>query len=341
MKERFKELDALRGVAALLVVFFHFTSGRPEFNQFFKLGTTGVDLFFIISGFVIIMSLEHVAKGIDFVINRVSRLYPTYWVVVTFTFIIYLFRRGEILLPDVVNYFGNLTMFQFYLRLPNIDGPYWTMIIEMIFYILVLVLFKFKLLKRLNIIGVLICLITVILTQFFWSYPMVSFLVRGVPLLQFFPLFFAGTVFYKIYLNKQSGYLMYLIILFCLVCQLLLFSHAGRSWSIISHFQYGVMLSTYFLIFILFVNNGLKFIVNKVTLFLGKISYALYLVHQYISLAVIIPFFYNKIGLNFWLVCVFINLPIIIGIAAFITYKIEIPYSQKMKKALLGYAQKA
>jgi len=44
--KRYEELDALRGIAALIVVFFHFTMGQKEFNTFFKLGTTGVDLFF-------------------------------------------------------------------------------------------------------------------------------------------------------------------------------------------------------------------------------------------------------------------------------------------------------
>ena len=86
--KRFHELDALRGIAALMVVFFHFTIGRAEAKLGFKLGTTGVDLFFIISGFVIFMSLSKVKSSLDFVINRVSRLYPTYWVSVTFTFIL-------------------------------------------------------------------------------------------------------------------------------------------------------------------------------------------------------------------------------------------------------------
>ena len=69
--KRYQELDALRGIAALFVVFFHFTMGREGLNTFFKLGTTGVDLFFIISGFVIFMSLQKISKGRDFVINRV------------------------------------------------------------------------------------------------------------------------------------------------------------------------------------------------------------------------------------------------------------------------------
>src|SRR4051812_18925698 len=87
-QNRYKELDALRGVVAILVVFFHFTMNRSEYNSFLKPGTTGVDLFFIISGFVIFMTLKKTSTRAEFVINRISRLYPTNWSVVSFTFIL-------------------------------------------------------------------------------------------------------------------------------------------------------------------------------------------------------------------------------------------------------------
>lgn len=62
---RYEELDALRGIAALMVVLFHFTMYRQETKFGFKLGTTGVDLFFLISGFVIIMSLIKIKNSKD------------------------------------------------------------------------------------------------------------------------------------------------------------------------------------------------------------------------------------------------------------------------------------
>ena len=74
-KKRFQELDALRGLAALMVVFFHFTKGRNEADLGFKLGTTGVDLFFVISGFVILLSIEHIEKSGQFIINRIRLIY--------------------------------------------------------------------------------------------------------------------------------------------------------------------------------------------------------------------------------------------------------------------------
>ena len=334
-KNRYKELDALRGIAALLVVFFHFTMGSKGYNQIFKLGTTGVDLFFIISGFVIFMSLQKISSGAHFVINRVSRLYPTYWASVTFTFIVmvYSLHKGNFHFTDIfIKFVGNLTMFQFYLNIPDLDRPYWTMIIEMLFYISIFTLFQFKQLKYLNVIGVVVCAVTAASVHYFYDINFVKLTLKYIPLFQFIPLFFAGTVFYKLYSTSTNRFSNYIIIVFCLLCQATLFPLAGRSRGFISWPEYNTMLTLYFTLFVLFVNSKLTCIVNDVTLFFGKISFALYLTHQYISLALIIPFFHTKLGINFWVVVLFINLPIVTAIASFITYKIEIPYSKKMKE---------
>ena len=336
--KRYEELDALRGIAALMVVFFHFTLGRPEAKLGFKLGTTGVDLFFIISGFVIFMSLTRVKTSLDFVINRVSRLYPTYWTCVTFTFIllsinsIYLYKGADQI--DFIQYLGNMTMFQFYLKIPDLDGPYWTMIIEMIFYIGIWVLFHFKLLKYLNIIGVGASILVVIITLFWGDILFIKRIINGIPLLQFIPLFFAGTLFYKIYTGKGRILQNYSILIICLVCQVLLFNYSGRSYMFISQTEYALMLSIYFMVFTLFVNGRLTFIVSKTTLFFGKISFALYLIHQYLSIGFIIPLLTNTFQLNYWIAALLIALPILIGVSAFITYYIEVPLSKKMKEKL-------
>ncbi|ABG58615.1 acyltransferase family protein [Cytophaga hutchinsonii ATCC 33406] len=333
---RLEELDALRGIAALLVIFFHFTLNRTEYNSFFKLGTTGVDLFFMISGFVIFMSLQKISRGVDFVINRASRLYPTYWACVSFTFILlstyYIYKGTFHPAASFIQFIGNLTMFQFYLGIEDIDGPYWTMIIEMLFYIFILILFKLKSIKYVIHVAVTLCCITV--TGEYYTIKPIIEIISWIPLLSFLPLFLAGIIFYNIYTNKNSLLLNYSLLTFCLLCQLVLFSHAGRSVLFINQAAYTCMLCFYFILFILFVNKKLSFLVNKVTLFLGNISFALYLIHQCVSLFFIIPIFNNVFGINFWIVCICIDLPVIIGLATFITYKIEQPYSRKMKEKL-------
>lgn len=335
-KSRFEELDALRGLAAIMVVFFHFTMGRNQADLGFKLGTTGVDLFFIISGFVILLSLEHVEKSGQFIINRISRLYPTYWASATITFstlLAYGIYKMDFSNVSVVQYLGNMTMFQFYLKIPNLDGPYWTMIIEILFYILMVIIFKFKLLKYLNSIGVVLTILIVLATHFQIDNIWVSRLFYGVPVLQFWPLFFAGILFYKIIKKNINQTKHYGMIILCLISQIILFNYSGRSKHFIDFWENAFMLIFYFSLFILFVNGRLKFIINKPSLFLGKISFALYLIHQMISIDYIMPLLTNRLNLNFWFSST-IALFCSIGIATFITYFIEVPYSRKMKNKL-------
>jgi peptidoglycan/LPS O-acetylase OafA/YrhL len=331
---RYKELDALRGIAALMVVFFHFTLWRPEANIGFRFGTTGVDLFFIISGFVIFMSLENIKSTRSFIISRVSRLYPTYWACVTFAFVLMsinsIHKNRNI---SFVQYFGNMTMFQHFLGISDIDGPYWTMIVEMCFYISVSFLFYFNLLNHIRVIGFLM-IIFILLLVFFLDEKVVNVLMNFNPLLQFSPLFLAGIIFYKLKKGTNKIKINLFILAVCLISQILLFNFSGRSNGFINQIEYAFILTLYFVVFILFIKGKLMFIVNDITLFFGKISFALYLIHQKISVGFVIPFLMNEFKLSFWASTLFFSLPIVIVLATFITYYIEIPFSYKMKRKL-------
>lgn len=149
-KERLVVLDGLRFVGAMLVVLFHFV-GRPSpawgtdpaivfptLSGLAQYGSLGVYLFFIISGFVILMSLfGRTAAG--FAASRIGRLYPAYWFAVLTTGALLLVDRGfnaatsDVRLPDVI---VNLTMLQSAWGAPHVDGVYWTLWVELKFYLL-------------------------------------------------------------------------------------------------------------------------------------------------------------------------------------------------------------
>ena len=142
---RLAELDALRGLAAMSVVLFHYTTritqlyGEPFTPTLtFPRGDLGVHLFFIISGFVIFMTLDHTRSAADFVVGRFSRLFPTYWAAIALTFCL----TAALGLPgrsvSALQALANAPMLHGLLGIPHVDGVYWTLEVELLFYLLML-----------------------------------------------------------------------------------------------------------------------------------------------------------------------------------------------------------
>ncbi|WP_042562348.1 acyltransferase family protein [Yersinia rochesterensis] len=145
-KGRLDSIQVLRGVAALLVVLFHFRHFVNDVyplkdlgDRLFLFGEAGVDLFFIISGFIIVYSSKNREKNTfsEFAIKRFFRLYPIYFVVLTF----YLISYGD-------EVFTISNIIKSYLLIPidfNGKGPWfglstiytaWTLSYEAYFYII-------------------------------------------------------------------------------------------------------------------------------------------------------------------------------------------------------------
>lgn len=335
---RLYELDALRGFAALAVVFFHCTMFRPQIHYGFFLGMSGVDLFFIISGFVIFMSLDKSRNGRSFLIARFIRLYPTYWILGTLTFILYfILHRINSPVPYVEisgkQYLVNLTMFQYYFNVPNMSGAYWTLIIELLFYLVIYILFVFKLLKHIVLFGVIFLAASGILF-FGISREWLPNYTAWFPLLYHFPLFFMGILFYKIHQNKKLFLKLIPLIVLCLLFQLYIHDY-GRATLFMSIYWYATMLGLFVLIFTLFVFGKLGFIVNKTTVFLGKISYSLYLIHQPIAYCILVPLLTDEMGMNFWFATLIVAVPSAIFVATMVTFYAEIPLIKFLRKKWL------
>jgi peptidoglycan/LPS O-acetylase OafA/YrhL len=142
-------LDVLRGVAALLVVMQHSVeAASPGFvrwtNKYVNFGEVGVVVFFIVSGFIIPVSLEKYNSLSRFWLGRVLRLWPAYIASLVGAIAIHPFAHE---LPryyranPALFILGNLTMFEEYLRIPLAIGAYWTLSLELIFYLLCSMLF--------------------------------------------------------------------------------------------------------------------------------------------------------------------------------------------------------
>ncbi|HUZ27286.1 MAG TPA: acyltransferase [Streptosporangiaceae bacterium] len=148
-RDRLYEIDLLRLTAALAVVMYHYTfSGYqrhltsvafPALSTVTRYGYLGVDMFFVISGFVVLLSAWG-RRPHEFVISRIVRLYPAYWVAVTITAVVAVTLSRGLFRVTLPQYVANLTMLNSLPNVANIDVVYWTLWAEIRFYLLVFVL---------------------------------------------------------------------------------------------------------------------------------------------------------------------------------------------------------
>ncbi|MGQ7945112.1 acyltransferase family protein [Flavobacterium sp. WC2509] len=279
---RFFELDALRGLAAMAVVLFHYTygidNGKNTFSAnkfYFSYGYLGVDLFFLISGFVIFMTLDRTKRPFDFVVSRFSRLYPAYWAaIITTITLTSLLGAGDYSLKQIV---VNITMFQYWLKIKDIDGAYWTLAVELTFYLIMWVLFVCKKLNYISFISIVWLFISAVFALF--DVPFENY-INVVFILKYAPLFIGGIAFYNMKTDEKNITNHILVILsYISICIVF--------YSIHSDLVVYPIVALFYVIFYLFVYEKLFFLNNKVLLFLGSISYSVYLIHENVGIAII------------------------------------------------------
>ncbi|MEU6347850.1 acyltransferase [Streptomyces sp. NPDC047072] len=150
-------LDALRGVAALVVVFDHSSATlladfRRELMPEFNTSRFGIMVFFLVSGYIVPASLERRGCVRTFWIGRVFRVYPL-WAVVVAT-VLGLGLCGVVEIRDfggqsaVTVAVAHVTMLQELLGTPSLLLVLWTLSYEMAFYLLVVALFTVRLHRR-------------------------------------------------------------------------------------------------------------------------------------------------------------------------------------------------
>jgi peptidoglycan/LPS O-acetylase OafA/YrhL len=141
---KLNSLQLLRGIAALLVLLTHETTIVKEafnenyFSGYFNMGNCGVDIFFVLSGFIIFYSNHHLIDDpsgfVSFIKKRIFRVYPLYWLIslglIMFHIIYPSAGAGDELKFDIV--------FRSLLLIPNYRPPIltvgWSLIHEILFY---------------------------------------------------------------------------------------------------------------------------------------------------------------------------------------------------------------
>lgn len=290
-KERLHFLDMLRGLAALAVVCTHATeynsrAGYVLAHNFFNFGKFGVAVFFLVSGFVIPYTLERQGSVKLFLINRFFRLYPLYWL--SLLAFVVLWRLGIVFQPtdyyaEFARHFArnlalNATMFQESLRIPDAIAVYWTLAIELAFYLSCVVLFRAGLAQR----SLPIAWIALTITAL--AGIALPFLIHHrTPFAGLFSIttLYVGTVLFRLYTGKVEKRQVALLIAATLVVAALGSFMNYRTYTNTDQIALPAALfpwiSAYGLFLLAFSQRARSF--SPILIWLGSISYSMYLLH--------------------------------------------------------------
>ncbi|MBV1687216.1 acyltransferase [Novosphingobium sp. G106] len=276
---RLGELDALRGIAAMLVLLFHYTAhseavlpAARHIAHGLSWGHYGVQLFFAISGFVILMTLERTASSADFLVSRFARLLPAYWAAVLFTSASVVLLGAEVLAQPGPIILTDLSMLQGFLYLPSVDGVYWSLTVELAFYFCMWSLWRARLLGRIE----AILLGWIGLTVLWWLVPALPSRVGMVLIVRYIPFFAIGMAAYRVRTGARRW-----------SEQLPLLASGLAAVALVESPESAAVYASVVAIFALLVGGKLGWLANPPLLWLGALSYTIYLIHQNFGYALI------------------------------------------------------
>lgn len=295
---RYDFIDSLRGLAVALVLILHiaevyagFASGlkRSGFwilsvSHLFDFGRMGVTIFFIISGFVIPSGLTGpIGSGIvKFLVSRFFRLFPLFWLSIIISLITQQWLAGKT--PSVSDVLINATMLPDFFSVDLINGAYWTLTVELVFYAICLALFATKLLGRPIVIACtsLILTLTFLDREYFHYYPIFQGKMGEYPLLLGFMFWgaLARLRFNNVPMHKLTASIYWVICIWWLFVYPMAGFHEAYARVHVEVDMVPRLYGSYFGAFaIFFFSINFFRIENYLLSYLGRISYSVYLLH--------------------------------------------------------------
>lgn len=292
-------LDHMRGFAALAVVCFHYfhkgpkegwmhTERVPILGDIAAYGYLGVHLFFMISGYVIMMTAQH-SNLRRFAASRVSRLVPAFWCCMFLTALVeWGIPQAPFHLISPAQWFANLTLVPSWFGQSGIDGAYWSLAIEITFYLWVALAVALGQVPRVE--SLMVLWLCVSLVNF--VRPMHPLQVYAI--VQWAPLFSAGALFFLV---RQSGWNRRRCLAIGLACALAC-GYAWREFGVVSdwrrlisfsggpnHLLVTVLMVSFFLVFARLASRQDVNEPTEVSDWMGRLTYPLYLIHQNVGYA--------------------------------------------------------
>lgn len=349
---RISLIDSFRCIAVFFVMLYHYyarwnisgletTGDFGPYHKYLELGAMGVQFFFIISGFIIMYAIKRTDSYIDFIKKRFIRLFPPILLcsVITYIAVRALDKNNSFLefhtsiesfIPSLT--FSNVCFWQFFFRhnvWDYIDASYWTLHIEVTFYIIAGLLYfinKEKFISNWVIIAFVLTVISFFYEFLFPTQKLLStfcnmFRISGQ--MVYFTIGILGCAFFlKEKIPTWTIVMGSIVILYRYAAYYVQFS--------IINFYIFCFITTLFAAFV-FTPKLLKFLDYKLLQHIGVISYTIYLIHQFIGVLLInkIIQIVNNPALN-----LYIPIPVICIIIVFaeLSYRFyERPVSSYLK----------
>ena len=272
-----------------MVVFYHYAffiryaaAGKviipyPWLATYAKYGYLGVDLFFIISGFVVFMGTASMGSPQRFLMARIVRLYPVFLVCCSITFLVTALIGAPYYTVTFRQFIANLTMLSGFFGVDAIDGVYWTLFIVIQFYFIVFVMLALRIGRYWEaFLGLCLpILLILIIAHVKW--------VNGSAAIYYAPHLVVGAMCYVIY-DRGINWHRALVTGFAAICAVLV-AVRQTSW-LSSHFAMpfspaisAIIVASFVLIVFFISVSRAKWLSSPKWLLLGGITYPLYLIH--------------------------------------------------------------
>lgn len=346
-RHRLTFLDGLRGIAILVVMLFHSYARWPDLVPFgsrfeqvplFFYGWLGVDLFFLISGFVIFMTLEKCDNFRDFILRRWLRLFPAMLICSMLVFAsVGLFPERPAGAPLWRDMLPGLTFIEptwwgFVLGSPQgvLEGAFWSLFVEVKFYFIAGLLYFFIGGRKMILVLTALFVCAAGISRLQHAFPASPLRVPGLILQAAsagqFGWFAAGALYYR-YFHERKTVL--------LAAAIGVASAAAIAIGGLRPQQTVAALIVALLFTVAIVQPWMQALLSRrALLFLGFISYPLYLLHENMMVAMIV-----KIGhATPWLPAILMPLlpiAIVIGAGGLVAVYIEPWLRRRLKPVYL------
>ena len=286
---QFSWIQSLRGSAALLVAFIHFWGTCVNYHyvnlenawvkliqfftyELFNFGKIGIVIFFLVSGWLVPTMLQRKSK-MQFLKNRFFRLYPAFWLSILVS-VFYSYK------PSLFLIVMNATMLHKFFGVDDLIDVYWTLQIEIAFYIFCVFLQQKKwLFQKAKLTALLYALLglafSLALLRYFTNYKLPVAMPLGLAVM-----FLAHLWRMTLEENSEQSKLEMRKIIAAFVLVFIPLCYLAYNHDYGHHEAWYRYLSSYAAAFLLFEIFRKKNMKNSVLQYLGTISYSLYLLHS-------------------------------------------------------------